>query len=457
MITSKGKSILSKYLASGTSTYASYIGVGCGARPRKAFSASIASTESSTVNAGSGNAKIITSAAHDFQVGDYVRIYNANGSNVAAAYLGIWQITEIINTTSFKFQIGDTTVRTLASPSPSPKVILDFSNKIAMDFEMLRLPIKSRNSFVENGVSMVELSADLPTTEIYEISEIGLFSDTSDAASQINNKNISSFSGDLSWVYQKDSSVLNIPFISTPLDTGNEISTITVVEEVFQANSNNTLFKNSTRLLRQEKPRYEKNTYFVAGDTATLDLVDGILTPDTVTNHIKTNIFGLSWLDQASPNDEIRLALSIVNKVNATVAPDELRVLLEFSSEEGSGAQTETYRYARFHAVLDNTDQDFTTNRYVVLNKKLSELEKSQDFSWSQVTFSKIYLSVIESGSPTDDYYVALDSLKFEYLTSNNPIYGLTGYTIIKNADNSTVTKEENASQSITFKFAVGV
>jgi hypothetical protein len=92
-----------------------------------------------------------------------------------------------------------------------------------------------------------------------------------------------------------------------------------------------------------------------------------------------------------------------------------------------------------------------------VLNKKLSELEKSQDFSWSQVTFSKIYLSVIESGSPTDDYYVALDSLKFEYLTSNNPIYGLTGYTIIKNADNSTVTKEENASQSITFKFAVGV
>lgn len=457
MITSKGKSILSKYLASGTSTYASYISVGCGARPRTAFSASISSTESSTVNAGTGNAKIITSSAHDFQAGDYVKIYNINGSNVASAYIGIWRITEVINSTSFKFAIGDETVRTLASLSPSPKVILDFSNKIAMDFEMLRLEIKSRNSFIENGISMIELSADLPTTEVYEISEIGLFSDISDTASQINNKNISSFSGDLPWVYQKDSSVLSIPFISTPLDAENELSTIEVEEEVFQANSNNNLFRNSTRLLRQEKPRYEKTTYFIAGDTSTLAESSGLLTPDTVTNHIKTSISGLSWLDESSPSDEIRLALSLVNKVNATAAPDELRVLLEFSSEEGSGAQTDTYRYARFHATLDNVEQDFTTNRYAVLNKKLSELEKSQDFSWSQVRFAKIYVSVIKSGTPTADYYVALDSLKFEYLTSNNPIYGLTGYTIIKNANNSTVTKEENATQSITFKFAVGV
>jgi hypothetical protein len=195
----------------------------------------------------------------------------------------------------------------------------------------------------------------------------------------------------------------------------------------------------------------------MAGNTSTLDLASGILTPDTVTNHIKTSISGLSWLDQSSPDDEIRFSLSLVNKVNATTPPDELRVLLEFSSEEGSGAETETYRYARFHGVIDNTDQDFLTNRYVVLNKKLSELEKSQNFSWSQVAFSKIYVSVIESGSPTADYYVALDSLKFEYLTSNNPVYGLTGYTIIKNADNATVTKEENAAQSITFRFAVGV
>jgi hypothetical protein len=457
MITTKGKSILSKYLASGTSSYASYIGVGCGARPRRVFSASISSTESSTAAAGPGNAKIITSSEYDFQVGDYVKIYNANGSNINSVYLGIWKITEVMNTSSFKFQIGDTTVRTLESLSPSPKVILDFSNKVAMDFEMLRLPIKSRNSFIENGISMIELSAELPTTEIYEISEIGLFSDTSYLASQINNKNISSFSGDLDWVYQKDSSVLNIPFISTPLDAENDIGTIEVEEEVFQANSNNNIFSDNARLLRQERPRYEKTTYFIAGDTSTLVESSGILTPDTVTNHIKTNISGLSWLDKSSPNDEIRLALSLVNKVVGTAAPDELRVMLEFSSEEGSGAETATYRYARFHAILDNTDQDFTTNRYVVLNKKLSELEKSQNFSWSQVAFSKIYVSTIKSGSPTADYYVALDSLKFEYLTSNNPIYGLTGYTIIKNATNSTVTKEENATQSITFKFAVGV
>jgi hypothetical protein len=455
MITSKGKSILSKYLASGTSTYASYIGVGCGARPRTVFGVNISSTESSTVSSGTGNAKITLSSEHDFQTGDYVRIYNNNGSNVASAYIGLWQITEIPSSTTFLFEIGDTTVRTLASLTPSPRVVLDFSNKSSMDFEMLRLPIKSRNSFVENGVFLVELSAELPTTEIYEISEIGIFSDISDSSSEINNRNISSFSGDLEWVYQKDSTVSDIPFESRSLDTGSEISTITLEEEVFQANSNNALFTNITRLSRQEKPRYEKNTYFIAGNTSTLEEDAGILTPDTVTNHIKTSISGLSWLDQASPSDEIRFALSLVNKVNETSAPDEVRILLEFASEEGSGAQTETYRYIRFHGTLDNTQQDFSENRYVVISKKLSELEKSQDFSWSQVRFSKIYVSVIKTGAPSADYYVALDALKFEYLTSNNPVYGLTGYTIIKNANNSTITKEENSTQSITFRFAV--
>ncbi len=457
MITNKGKSILSKYLVDGASAYASHIAVGCGGRPRKTFSVNISSTESSTGNAGSGNAKIITSTEHDFEVGDYVKIYNNNGSNINSKYIGTWQITNIPDTTSFKFAIGDTTVRSLASLSPSPKVIIDFSNKTTMDFEMLRQPIVSKTSYVENGLSVIELSANLPTIERYEISEIGLFSDDVDSASTINNQVISNFSGDQTWSYHKGLNILTIPFKTSPLDIGSAINSITVTDEVFQANSDNSVFNNTIRIYKQEKPRYQKSTYFMLGNTSTLDNSSGILTPNTVTNHMEASISGLSYLANASTEDEIRFALSLVNKVNATAAPDEVRVLLEFATQEGSGNETTTYRYARFHGIKTSSEQNFSTNRYVVFSKKMSELQKSQNFSWADVAFVKVYVSIIKSSSPSADYYAALDSIKFEYTSSINPLYALTGYTLIKNSNNLTITKEENAEQTITFKFVVGV
>lgn len=473
MITNKGKEILATYLAGGTSAYASYIAVGSGNRPRTTFSVNIATTESSTTtgnNAGSGNAYITTAAAHDFQIGDQVKIYNVNGSNINSFYVNTWTITAIPSSTSFKFSTdGDTTVRAVTSPSPQGKVILDFSSKTSMDYEMLRVPIKSRSQRNENGLRIVELSADLPTTERYEISEIGLFSDISDTQAAVNNKVLFSFSNEYIWQYHKNSTISEIPKITQALDAGNALNTISVTDEVFEANSNNAVFNNTSRLYRQERPRYEKSTYFMLGNTSNLVKTGSgttaspyRLTPTTTTNHIEASVSGLSQLQKATnpaqgESDEIRVALSIVNKVNATAAPDEVRVIVEFATQEGTGSETTSYRYARFHGTMTTAEQNFTTNRYVVLKQKMNQLEVSQNFSWDQVKFAKIYVSVIKDGSASSNYYVALDSVKFEYTTSQNPIYGLTGYTLIKNANNLTVTKEENAVQSITFKFAVGV
>jgi len=458
MITSKGKEILGKSLANGTIPYASYIAVGCGARPRKVFSVDIASTESSTANAGSGYAKIITSTYHDFQVGDYVRIYNANGSNIASVYLGNWQISEIVNGNSFKFLIGnnDTTERALAPLSPSPKVILDFSNKKSLDLEMFRIPITTKNSFVENGLSKIMFSADLPTTNRYEISEIGIFSDVADKTATVNSQTLFDFSTE-TWQYHSSSSVSDIPFKNIALDDGSFTNEITVTDPVFEANANNVVFNNATRINRQERPRFYNNSYFVYGNNAAFTVSSGKLTPSGTTNHIEISNISLSQLKNASPSDEIKLALSIVNKAPATAAPSEIRVLLEFATIDSSGNSTSTYKYKRFHGILTSSQQDFTKNRYVVFTKKLSELESSDQFDWDEVKFVKIYSSVISGGNPSSNYLLAFDTIAFNYTTSNNPLYGLTGYTVIKNTNNLTITKEENAQQTIQFQFVVGV
>ena len=61
--------------------------------------------------------------------------------------------------------------------------------------------------------------------------------------------------------------------------------------------------------------------------------------------------------------------------------------------------------------MVDDSDNDFATNRYFVVSKQLQELQKSSDFSWAEVNNARIYASVIKDGSttPTSDFYVCLD------------------------------------------------
>jgi hypothetical protein len=58
---------------------------------------------------------------------------------------------------------------------------------------------------------------------------------------------------------------------------------------------------------------------------------------------------------------------------------------------------------------------------------------------------------------PSDQYYIALDALRLENVSTVNPIYGMTGYTVVKNSDATTITKASNTSNYIEFRFSVGV
>jgi hypothetical protein len=88
----------------------------------------------------------------------------------------------------------------------------------------------------------------------------------------------------------------------------------------------------------------------------------------------------------------------------------------------------------------------------------LQELTKSQDFSWSSVSIFKIYACVLDiDGNPSSDYYVCLDAARLESLSSQNPLYGLSGYTVIKNTYARPIVKAANTTNFIEFRFNVGV
>ena len=333
-------------------------------------------------------------------------------------------------------------------------VLGDYSAKTYLDFEMFRVPITSRGYVNEGGVSKIVLTAELPTDERYEISEVGIYSAGSNPlAGAYDSKSIYAFTKDENWEYHNESSSVSIPIVYSPLDGGENDNIINQPYPVFQTNADNRIFTDAARVARYERCRFFNNTVMMSGNSSDLSVSSNHLVVNTGSDHIHLQGVSLDF-NKNAPTDMLKLAFSLANKDGtATNIPDSVRVLLEFAANDTHG----TSEWARFEVVLNKADYDFENKRYFVVTKQLQELYKSTGFTWASVDVVKIYSSVIENGSPTDNFYVCLDAIRFENANTANPLYGLTGYSVIKNKNAETVIKTANTTNYIEFRFAMDV
>lgn len=221
---------------------------------------------------------------------------------------------------------------------------------------------------------------------------------------------------------------------------------------------NNRIFTNPERVERYEKCRFLNNIVITNGSMSNLstEVVEGITRLKANAGSHYVGITGTSLgLNKNAPTDEIRLAFSVVNKNKVDVAPinpNKVYILIEFSDSDVYGDG----QWARFEAIIDN--YDFSLNRYLVVSKKLQELRRSTNgFNWDAVNTVKIYTTVIENNQISDDFYVCLDAIRLENVTSINPLYGLVGYSVIKNTDAETIIKEANTTSYIEFRFGMNI
>lgn len=393
MITNVGKNILAKYLVGQTTSYASHIAIGCGTKP----------------------------VASD---------YTFNLSELNA-----------------------------------------MKNKESLEFEMIRMPIVSRGFVDEDGVSKVVLTAELPTQERYEITEVGIFSAASNpAAGAFDSRVVYSFSDSDNWRYSIDGeSPVNIFTQDGPLDGDSENGIINVVDDaqqplkVFATNADNRIFTDPDRINRNERCRFLNNIIAMRGDTSTLTYnPQGSMVGTTGSDYIILDPTTIDFTKN-SPLDELKLAFSIVNKNSDSLTiPDNVKILLEFSHTVANvGVQ-----YAKFEVDIDDTgytngtatnSHDFENNRYVVVSKTFQELDKSLRFNWAEVTTAKIYVTITKNNLPSDSFYVCLDALRLENNTAINSLYGLTGYSVIKNVQSRPIIKSANTTNYIEFRFALDV
>jgi len=341
----------------------------------------------------------------------------------------------------------------------------DYSEKSSLDFEMFRVPIISRGFVNEDGLDKIVLTAELPTEERYEITEVGVFSAASNpVAGSFDSRNIYSFADTDNWLYQPyGSSAIEIKSVYTPLDGDSENGIINQTDSVFQTNADNRIFTQSPRVTRNERCRFLNNIIAIVGNNSTLTLNNqNKIEIGTGSKFIRLNETTVDFTKN-SPLDELRLAFSVVNKVsNSNTVPDNVKILLEFSYAGVDSVQ----EYARFEVDIDDMSysqgtatekRNLATNRYIVASKALKDLNKTDNFDWRNVAVAKIYACVTEAGSPSDLFYVCLDGLRLENITSTNSLYGLTGYSVIKNVGSRPIIKSANTTNYIEFRFALGV
>jgi hypothetical protein len=416
---------------------------------------------------------------------------------------------------------------------PTSLIIQTDPRKEVLDFEMFRVPVSSRGYANDNGVNKIILTAQLPTEERYEITEVGIYSAGSNSiAGRYDSKVITAFSANENWelVTKQEAIADEIPIISVqaiPQYLDNDISSnneINKTDPAIKTNTSNNFFLGGGRLEKYERPRFLSNVIMLKSDSSQIfkNVSNSLLDIRGLNNYIQISGKSID-LSKNSTSDLLKVAFSIISiDGDNPDVPDFANIVVEFSNSANS-------QIARLEINADNNILDFDQNRYVVSQKRIDELTYSGSISWRDVSVIKVYASAndkypvtfkeaaagkatitidssrtnfaevgqyflvsvgdanfdgyrkvtaktnttisfdssltITKAAVTDgfvdvvnkNFYISLDGIRLDNVTTANPLYGLTGYSLVQNIESSPIVKAPNSSNYIEYRFVLDV
>jgi hypothetical protein len=426
---------------------------------------------------------------------------------------------------------------------PTSLTIQTNPKKEALDFEMFRVPISSRGYVNDNGVNKIVLTAQLPTEERYEITEVGIYSSGSNSlARRYDSKVITAFSANENWqlVVKQEPVGQTSPAIAIQPIPEYQDSLIPInnrinkTDPAIKTSTTNSLFLESGRVAIYEKPRFLGNVIMLKSDSSKIftNMFDeaSVLNAQGSSSYIQINGKTID-LSQNSTSDLLKVAFSIISIDNdLSAVPDFANIIVEFSNSANT-------QIARLEINADNNILDFVNNRYVVSEKRLEDISYEGDsFSWRDVSVIRVYASatdrieitskIINNGVATlstgsidhklevgdfvsifgsddvnglkgykkviaktnsvsnntfsfattepnlsvvtdvDDsfvdtidknFYICLDAIRLDNISTANPLYGLTGYSVVQNADKLTIVKSPNTNNYLEYRFVLDV
>ena len=341
--------------------------------------------------------------------------------------------------------IGPEPLLTGASASISP-------TKQSLDFEVFRVPILSKGFIKEDGVEKLVFKAEMPNDQRYKISEVGIYPGSNNSvAGRYDSKLLLTFSSAEPWTYVDDTSASTVPYPNIPIDQGNTAASVNSSTGQFLfVNSDSTIFNNESRQNRQEPPRYLNKSLLVSGSSSFLN---NTFTVSSGSKYLENSSVSID-LSQNLPDDEIKLAFSIVSRIaNNGSAPTNTRIILKFMNNLSNTNITPPSATAK----IDIPGSSIGNNRYQIVTKKISQFTTDENFSWANINLIRIYASTVVSGVPSDEYFVLFDGMRIDNVTAINPLYSLVGYNIISTNDGLPILKSENTNNYIEYRFGIGV
>lgn len=176
----------------------------------------------------------------------------------------------------------------------------------------------------------------------------------------------------------------------------------------------------------------------------------------TNSTHIHLNAINFD-ISRNAPSDKILLAFSLIDKdaIGPGTDPDYVKILLEFYRNESSI----TSGYAKTEIYIDGAE--FTGDRYKVIEIPISDLITSPDFTSQQIRIARIFASVVHTESSQQKtsplHYIELEGLRIENDTTENPVYGMVGYSIVRTTNGDPLYKFQNTNNYIEFRFNLDV
>jgi hypothetical protein len=335
----------------------------------------------------------------------------------------------------------------------------------SLGFEVARVPILSKGLLKENDQEKIVFKAELPIEQRYQITELGLYPAATNAvAGNFDSRIISTFSNSEPWAYSNNlddsGNVLYIgPVSLDPAGIGNIGIDEPEWDDFIFINSNSPIFEYSTRINRGEPPRYLNRSLSVSGSTSVVDTLmpassASINVSSASSYYIENNSISLN-LGKNLPTDQIKLAFSVVSLEREAAAPQNVKIRLEFLNNAGGSTSK-----AFVNIALQDTDLNLDERemRYQVVTKALSDFTSTENFSWSLVNAVRIYTSIHNNANvPTGEHFVFYDGLRFENVSSYNPLYSLVAAEYIKTLDENPILKRENSTSYVEYRFGVGV
>lgn len=306
------------------------------------------------------------------------------------------------------------------------------TDRQSMDFEMLRVPISSRSNMVERdqggniGNTIISFAGDIPLEEQYIITEVAVWSDARNAATQSDSRVLFAFTGDENWQIKDDTGASVIPVYEVSLSGEEEPGPITVSDPIFIADADNLALVSGRD---GQGTRFLNRTILYNGGAGSKVFLDG------------RNVD----LSSNSGDDLLKFAFAMYPKETAWTQPPDVSFTIRFMTDPNLEVPDDANPPAGT-AVWKGTVS--TPDKFNVSTTKLEDLVTPTAFSWRGTRYVEIEFDDFSS-----DWYVGIDAIRFDNVSTPNPLYVMSGYT----STDTPLVKGANTNAYAEFRFGLNV